>query len=99
MQSFTTGFIPAEPCCQNRLPKTIHELGYDTGSGFMVGLPGQTLKNIAEDLLLLKAIPCQMAGIGPFISNPRTELAGEKNGEPELTRRADGYGQTAAADG
>lgn len=68
--------------------KTIHELGYDTGSGFMVGLPGQTLKNIAEDLLLLKAIPCQMAGIGPFISNPRTELAGEKNGEPELTRRA-----------
>lgn len=68
--------------------KTIHELGYDTGSGFMVGLPGQTLQTIAEDLLLLKAIPCQMAGIGPFISNPRTDLAGEKNGEPELTRRA-----------
>ena len=68
--------------------KTIHKLGYETGSGFMVGLPGQTLETIAEDLLLLREIPCQMAGIGPFISNPKTKLAGEKNGDPELTRRA-----------
>ncbi len=68
--------------------KTIHKLGYETGSGFMIGLPGQTLDTIAEDLLLLRDIPCQMAGIGPFISNPKTALAGEKNGDPELTRRA-----------
>ena len=68
--------------------KTIHKLGYETGSGFMVGLPGQTLETIAEDLLLLREIPCQMAGIGPFISNPKTKLAGAKNGDPELTRRA-----------
>lgn len=68
--------------------KTIHKVGYETGSGFMIGLPGQTLDTIAEDLLLLRDIPCQMAGIGPFISNPKTALAGEKNGDPELTRRA-----------
>lgn len=68
--------------------KTIHKLGYETGSGFMIGLPGQTLETIAEDLLLLQEIPCQMAGIGPFISNPKTALADEKNGDPELTRRA-----------
>lgn len=68
--------------------KAIHKLGYETGSGFMIGLPGQTLETIAEDLLLLRDIPCQMAGIGPFISNPKTKLAGEKNGDPELTRRA-----------
>lgn len=68
--------------------KAIRELGYETGSGFMVGLPGQTLKTIAADLLLLKEIPCQMAGIGPFIANPKTPLAGERNGDPELTRRA-----------
>ncbi|MBQ3611581.1 MAG: [Firmicutes bacterium] len=68
--------------------KTIHKLGYETGSGFMIGLPGQTLETIAEDLMLLRDIPCQMAGIGPFISNPKTALAGEKNGDPELTRRA-----------
>ena len=68
--------------------KAIHKLGYETGSGFMIGLPGQTLETIAEDLMLLKEIPCQMAGIGPFISNPKTPLAGAKNGDPELTRRA-----------
>ena len=80
------------PCgtLENRINclKTIHELGYETGSGFMIGLPGQTLETIAEDLMLLRDIPCQMAGIGPFISNPKTALAGEKNGDPELTRRA-----------
>jgi len=80
------------PCgtLENRINclKTIHKLGYETGSGFMIGLPGQKLETIAEDLLLLREIPCQMAGIGPFISNPKTALAGEKNGDPELTRRA-----------
>lgn len=54
--------------------KTLYELGYETGSGFMVGLPGQTLETLGRDLLLLKEIPCHMAGIGPFIANPKTPL-------------------------
>lgn len=68
--------------------KNIRELGYETGSGFMIGLPGQTLETIAEDLLLLKRLGCKMAGIGPFIPHPDTPLAGEKEGSPELTKRA-----------
>jgi biotin synthase len=67
---------------------TIHELGYETGSGFMIGLPGQTLETVAEDLLTLKKIGCKMAGIGPFIPHPETPLANEKAGDPELTKRA-----------
>lgn len=47
-----------------RCLKTIKRLGYETGSGFMIGLPGQTLETVAEDLLLLKEIGCDMAGIG-----------------------------------
>ena len=54
----------------------------------MIGLPGQTLETIAEDLLLLKELDCRMAGIGPFIPHPQTPLAGEKEGDPELTKRA-----------
>ncbi len=54
--------------------KTLYHLGYETGSGFMVGLPGQTLETLGRDLLLLKEIPCHMAGIGPFIVNPKTPL-------------------------
>lgn len=68
--------------------KTLRSLGYETGSGFMIGLPGQTLETVAKDILLLKSIPCRMAGIGPFISNPKTPLAGSPNGDPELARRA-----------
>lgn len=80
------------PCgtLENRVKclRTLNRLGYETGSGFMIGLPGQILETLGKDLLLLKDIPCRMAGIGPFISNPKTPLAGEKNGDPELARRA-----------
>ena len=68
--------------------KDIKSLGFETGSGFMIGLPGQTLEIIAEDLLLLKEIGCEMAGIGPFIAHPDTPLAGKPSGSTELTKRA-----------
>lgn len=80
------------PCgtLENRVKclRQLKKLGYETGSGFMIGLPGQTPETIADDLLLLKDIGCHMAGIGPFIANPKTPLAGAQNGDPELTRRA-----------
>lgn len=58
----------------------IGELGYELGSGIMVGLPGQTVESIAADLLYLKDIGIDMAGIGPFIPHPETPLAGEAGG-------------------
>ena len=67
--------------------RTLKALGYETGSGFMVGLPGQTLETLAEDLLLLASIPCDMAGIGPFLPHPDTPLRDGTPGSPELTRR------------
>lgn len=71
-----------------RCLKTIKRLGYETGSGFMIGLPGQTLETVAEDLLLLKEIGCDMAGIGPFIPHPDTDLRDCPHGSTELTKRA-----------
>jgi len=68
--------------------RNIKTLGYATGSGFMVGLPGQTLASIADDVILLGTLECDMAGIGPFISSPDTPLEGYPNGETELTKRA-----------
>lgn len=67
--------------------KNIKKLGFETGSGFMIGLPGQTLDVIASDLLLLQEIGCEMAGIGPFIPHPKTPLADQKRGSAELTKR------------
>lgn len=68
--------------------RTLKELGFETGGGFMIGLPGQTLETIASDLLFLSSVPCDMAGIGPFIPHPQTPLGGEKPGSCELTLRA-----------
>ena len=51
----------------------------------MVGSPGQTEQDIAEDLLFLKELKPQMVGIGPFIPHHDTPFAGEKAGSVELT--------------
>lgn len=67
--------------------KQLKALGFETGSGFMVGLPGQSLETLAEDLLLLKELDCDMAGIGPFIPHPATPLKDAVPGSPELTKR------------
>lgn len=65
----------------------IKELGYELGSGIMVGLPNQTMESIADDLLFLKKIGIDMAGIGPFIPHPQTPLAGEAGGTLDLALR------------
>ena len=65
----------------------IKELGYEVGSGIMVGLPGQTVESIAGDLLYLKDLGVDMAGIGPFIPHPDTPLANEQGGTLEMALR------------
>ena len=68
--------------------KDLKTLNYYTGGGFMIGLPGQTLHTIANDILTLKSIPCDMAGIGPFISSDDTPLKNMKNGDTLLVKKA-----------
>ncbi|MFI3258339.1 MAG: [FeFe] hydrogenase H-cluster radical SAM maturase HydE [Spirochaetales bacterium] len=68
--------------------KNLHSLGYETGSGFMIGLPNQNLATIANDILKIAEIPCDMAGIGPFIPHPDTPLKDMPKGSTELTKRA-----------
>lgn len=65
----------------------IKELGYELGSGIMVGLPGQSLESIAADLMFLRHLGVDMAGIGPFIPHPETPLAGEPGGSLHLALR------------
>lgn len=63
----------------------LKEIGYQVGTGFMVGSPGQTSKHLAEDLLFLKELNPQMVGIGPFIPHHDTPFAAQKAGTLELT--------------
>lgn len=63
----------------------LRRTGFQVGSGFMVGSPGQTTENLADDLLFLKELRPHMVGIGPFIPHKDTPFAGEPAGSAELT--------------
>ncbi len=67
-----------------RCLKDLKKLGYEVGSGCLVGLPNQTLESLADDILFFKEIDADMIGIGPFILNPNTPLCKEKGGTFEL---------------
>ena len=63
----------------------LREIGYQVGSGIMVGSPGQGAEQLAEDLLFLKELNPHMVGIGPFIPHKDTPFAKETAGTLELT--------------
>lgn len=63
----------------------LKELDYQVGAGFMVGSPGQTLANIADDLLFLQRLQPEMVGVGPFIPHHDTRYADEKAGSVDMT--------------
>jgi biotin synthase len=52
----------------------LKQLGYEVGSGIMVGIPGQTYASVASDLELFNRLDLDMIGIGPFIPHPGTPL-------------------------
>ena len=53
--------------------------------GMMVGVKGQTIEHLAEDLLLMATMHPDMIGIGPFIPHPATPLGKEPAGDLQLT--------------
>lgn len=71
---------------QNRLKclEDLKNLGYEVGTGCLVGIPEQTLESLADDILFFKKINADMVGIGPFIPNANTPLKDAKGGSFEL---------------
>jgi biotin synthase len=55
--------------------KSIQDIGYQTGTGVMIGLPYQTLDDLAGDLLFMKDFDIDMCGMGPYIEHAETPLA------------------------
>ena len=54
--------------------RQLKTLGYEVGSGIMVGLPGQSYASVARDLEVFRDLDLDMIGIGPFIPHPATPL-------------------------
>ena len=65
----------------------LKEIGYQVGSGFMVGSPGQTTECIIQDLRFLQDLQPDMIGIGPYITHPDTPFAACPSGSVDLTLR------------
>lgn len=65
----------------------LRKLGYEVGTGCLIGLPGQTIQSLAQDILFFKELDTDMVGIGPLIPNGDTPLATAAKGDFGLTRR------------
>lgn len=78
---------PEELSAENRQSClwNLKEIGYQVGTGFMVGSPYQTAENLACDMVFLKKLQPSMVGIGPFISHKDTPFADKPSGTLELT--------------
>lgn len=63
-----------------RCLKDLGRLGYEVGTGCLVGLPNQTIESLADDILFFKEINADMVGIGPFIPHPHTPLKDSATG-------------------
>lgn len=78
---------PVEMSLQQRLQclTWLKEIGYQTGTGIMVGSPGQSINHLVEDLLFIEQLHPEMIGIGPFIPHRDTPFATDPPGSMETT--------------
>ena len=67
-----------------RCLKDLKTLGYEVGTGCLVGLPEQSIESLANDILFFKEIDADMIGIGPFIPNKNTPLKDATGGTFEM---------------
>ena len=75
---------PAECSFDRRLGciRMLKKLGYVTGSGVMIGIPGQTIRDLANDIVFYGEENLDMVGMGPYIEHaeaPLRELAGSSS--------------------
>lgn len=67
--------------------KILKRLGYQTGSGVMTGLPGQTLDDLAHDIEFYKKMDLDMIGMGPYLPHAETPLGENIAMTPEYAQR------------
>ena len=66
--------LPGRRSDRMAILRTLQRLGYEAGSGVMVGIPGQTYASVADDIDLFRSMDLDMIGIGPYIAHPETPL-------------------------
>jgi biotin synthase len=92
---YASGSVPAPQVCplpgaalssanpRIGLLKYARTLGYEIGSGVMVGIPGQSYESLADDITLFRDLDMDMVGCGPFVPHPDTPLGQSHTQSPE----------------
>jgi biotin synthase len=75
--------LVGRPSDRPAMLRRLRGLGYEIGGGVMVGLPGQTYGDLAEDIEMFRDLDLDMIGVGPFLPHPATPL-----GRPDETPAA-----------
>lgn len=68
-----------------KLLRALKAMGYYIASGFLIGLPGQEIEDIADDILLMKELGVKMVTVGPFIPSEGTPLSSHPAGSALMT--------------
>ncbi len=55
--------------------ENLRNIGYEIGTGVMIGIPGQSWETLADDIYLFGRMDIDMIGVGPYIAHPDTPLA------------------------
>ncbi len=63
----------------------LKNIGYQTGTGIMVGVPFQTIDNLVDDIKFIENLRPEMIGIGPFLASKDTPFAKKNNGSLDMT--------------
>jgi biotin synthase len=66
--------VRGRPSDRLAILRTLKGLGYEAGSGVMVGIPGQSFSSLANDIETFRNLDLDMVGVGPYISHPETPL-------------------------
>ncbi len=72
---------PPRPGCDSdrmAMLSSLRRLGYEVGSGVMIGIPGQTYDDLARDIAWFAELDLDMIGVGPYLAHPNTPLADDQ---------------------
>ncbi|MBD3316075.1 MAG: [FeFe] hydrogenase H-cluster radical SAM maturase HydE [Chitinivibrionales bacterium] len=79
---------PPEQSLENRIAclQALQSIGFQVGTGVMIGVPGQSIEDLADDVLFMRDLDVDMVGMGPYIPHKQTPL-GEKDPTGDPTYR------------
>jgi biotin synthase len=81
---------PSHPEDRLAILAQLRKLGYEVGSGVLIGIPGQSYASLADDIMLFRELDLDMVGVGPYIAHPDTPLGQGQGDIPHIDDQVPG---------